>query len=105
MPVTLVATAADALTHAEVAVKAEYLEGGGHSDLQILVNNEHGTQALQVGLLSAWVGQFCLLSLHPLLILQICANVCELPGVCQLAGGVLVVELCAADKSPHLQHQ
>lgn len=65
MPLSLVATAADALTHAEVAVKADYLEGGGHSDLQILVNNGDSRQALQVGSLSARVGQFCLRPVHP----------------------------------------
>ncbi len=49
MPVSLVTSAADALRKAEVAVKAEYLEGGGHSELQILVDNGDGmTQPLQV---------------------------------------------------------
>ncbi|DBA90115.1 TPA: hypothetical protein ACH3X1_003431 [Trebouxia sp. C0004] len=51
MPVSLVTAAADALMKAEVAVKAEYLEGGGHSELQILVDNGDGTtQPLQVPL-------------------------------------------------------
>ena len=49
MPVSLGVTASDALTDAEVAIKAEYLEGGGHSELQVLVINGDGTQALQVG--------------------------------------------------------
>ena len=49
MPVSLVTVAADAVRKAEVAVKAEYLEGGGHSELQILVDNGDGTtQPLQV---------------------------------------------------------
>ena len=49
MPVSLVTAAADALMKADVAVKAEYLEGGGHSELQILVDNGDGTtQPLQV---------------------------------------------------------
>ena len=49
MPVSVVTSAADAVRKAEVAVKAEYLEGGGHSELQILVDNGDGTtQPLQV---------------------------------------------------------
>lgn len=49
MLVSLVTAAAHALMKAEVAVKAEYLEGGGHSELQILVDNGDGTtQPLQV---------------------------------------------------------
>ena len=49
MSVSVVTAAADALRKAEVAVKAEYLEGGGHSELQILVDNADGTtQPLQV---------------------------------------------------------
>ncbi len=49
MPFSLVTSAADAVRKAEVAVKAEYLEGGGHSELQILVDNGDGTmQPLQV---------------------------------------------------------
>ncbi len=48
MPVAVVTTAAGALMQAEVAIKAEYLEGGGHSELQILVSADGGTQPLQV---------------------------------------------------------
>lgn len=49
MPITIANTAADAVSQAELAVKAEYLEGGGHSELQILVRNDDGsTQPLQV---------------------------------------------------------
>ena len=44
MPVSVVTAAADAVRKAEVAVKAEYLEGGGHSELQILVDNADGTK-------------------------------------------------------------
>lgn len=51
MPVSVVTAAADAVRKAEVAVKAEYLEGGGHSELQILVDNADGTkQPLKVPL-------------------------------------------------------
>ena len=49
MPVTIAVTAADAVLQAELAVKAEYLEGGGHSELPILVRSEGGNaQQLQV---------------------------------------------------------
>ena len=49
MPITLAANAADPILQPELAVKAEYLEGGGHSELQMLVVNSDGTtQPLQV---------------------------------------------------------
>ena len=53
MPVTIAIAAADAVLQAELAVKAEYLEGGGHSVLPILVRSEEGsTQHLQVPIIS-----------------------------------------------------
>lgn len=49
MPVTLGITAAGPIFELEVVVKAEYLEGGGHSDLQILLPDaEDNTTPLQV---------------------------------------------------------
>lgn len=49
MPITLAVTAADPLLEPEVAMKAEYLEGGGHSELQMLLIDSDGTtQPLQV---------------------------------------------------------
>ena len=49
MPITLSVTAADPILQAELAVKAEYLEGGGHSELQMLLRNaDDSTHALQV---------------------------------------------------------
>ncbi|KAL0042524.1 hypothetical protein WJX79_002345 [Trebouxia sp. C0005] len=49
--VSLITAAADAITKAEIALKAEYLEGGGHSELPILVANGDGaTPPLQVPL-------------------------------------------------------
>ena len=50
--VSLITAAADAITKAEIALKAEYLEGGGHSELPILVANGDGaTPPLQVRLI------------------------------------------------------
>lgn len=43
MPVTLGITAAGPILHLEVVVKAEYLEGGGHSELQILMPDAEDT--------------------------------------------------------------
>ena len=52
MPVTLTITAAGPILGLEVVVKAEYLEGGGHSELPILLSHsEENTQPLQVALL------------------------------------------------------
>lgn len=52
MPITLAITAAGPIHALEVVVKAEYLEGGGHSELSILLPHPGGTpQPLQVGLL------------------------------------------------------
>ena len=49
MRIPIARTPADAVAKAELAVKAEYLEGGGHSELQILVDSDDGsTQPLQV---------------------------------------------------------
>ena len=60
MPVTVTATAADAVAQAELEIKAEYLEGGGHSELQILVSQDGSTRELQVA-------QLPLLRLRPIL--------------------------------------
>lgn len=49
MPVTLGITAAGPILEVEVVVKAEYLEGGGHSELQILLPDaESSNTPLQV---------------------------------------------------------
>lgn len=51
MPVTLGITAAGPIAQLEVVVKAEYLEGGGHSELQILLPDaEESRPSLQVRL-------------------------------------------------------
>lgn len=51
MPITLAITTSGPIHGLEVVVKAEYLEGGGHSDLPILLPQpSNNTQPLQVGL-------------------------------------------------------
>ena len=51
MPVTLDITAAGPILQLEMVVKAEYLEGGGHSELQILLADaEDNSPSLQVRL-------------------------------------------------------
>ena len=51
MAVTLGITAAGPISQLEVVVKAEYLEGGGHSELQILLPDaEEDRPSLQVRL-------------------------------------------------------
>lgn len=52
MPITLGITAAGPILQLELVVKAEYLEGGGHSELQILLADaEDTTLHMQVCLL------------------------------------------------------
>lgn len=48
LSVTAVVTATDPLCQAHLSVKAEYLEGGGHSDLQIFTRQGADRQPLQV---------------------------------------------------------
>lgn len=51
MPVTLGIAAAGPILQLEVVLKAEYLEGGGHSELQILLPDaEDNRPPLQVRL-------------------------------------------------------
>lgn len=52
MPINLTITTAEPILGLEVVVKAEYLEGGGHSELPILLpHSGDNAQPLQVGLL------------------------------------------------------
>ena len=50
LSVTAVVTATDPLCQAQLSVKAEYLEGGGHSDLQVFTRQGADRQPLQVKL-------------------------------------------------------
>lgn len=48
VPVTAVVIASDPLYQVQLSVKAEYLEGGGHSELQIFTSLASDRQPLQV---------------------------------------------------------
>ena len=48
LSVTAVVTAADQLYQVQMSVKAEYLEGGGHSDLQVFTDLTSDRQPVQV---------------------------------------------------------
>ena len=83
MPVSLSITPAGGISQLEVAVKAEYLEGGGHSELQILVpEDEERMTPLQV-CLQVYVPlrrvdrrRACLVGIVEQLVAQLCLNHC-----------------------------
>ena len=75
MAVTLGITAAGPISQLEVVVKAEYLEGGGHSELQILLPDaEEDRPSLQVRLFYSEGTTKRMLDMFVQCLAQLCLN-------------------------------